>query len=269
MKKSTITIAVVVVLLLIFIPIIHGAIEVKRRVKLEEGESPSLVVSIDDMVSDKQSVIEQSDPVTEPIYDVPVYLENDLIYETNGVFWIGIDCSLFRYQNARQMGTDGILHSFPTTAIRTRDDDSCYLMYKTDTGYSLYLFLSKSKNEMETPYGFPLVIGKVNSIDDFKDIEIGDDMTEVESIDPVTTLYRNMFTDIYHINTIATVNRIEQGCPLTSVYYLKEGILMIEWIMEDDTDYKVHNIIFNDKYEFINLLGETDDYRVLEEDLPA
>ena len=55
MKKSTITIAVVVVLLLIFIPIIHGAIEVKRRVKLEEGESPSLVVSIDDMVSDKQS----------------------------------------------------------------------------------------------------------------------------------------------------------------------------------------------------------------------
>ena len=119
MKKSTITIAVVVVLLLIFIPIIHGAIEVKRRVKLEEGESPSLVVSIDDMVSDKQSVIEQSDPVTEPIYDVPVYLENDLIYETNGVFWIGIDCSLFRYQNARQMGTDGILHSFPTTAIRT------------------------------------------------------------------------------------------------------------------------------------------------------
>ena len=263
---------IISILLCLSIAYILASFPVRKRIKLKKGEDVASSTFVSSVINEHDQshpiTSEQSSPYEYEELLIPVYEEYDLLYDTNGVYWLGIDGALFRYQNAGQMHTDGIIHSYPTEAIRQRDETTRYFIYESDTSKRLYLFFTKNSMDYGTLVGYPMIISQVHSYSDFQSLKQGDDMSKVEEIDDITSCYRYMFDEFYHMNSVGAENRIKDGYPLTSVHYLNDGILMIEWTMDDDTYYKIHDIKYDKDYNYTNMYGETDNYRILDQDLP-
>lgn len=65
-------------------------------------------------------------------------------------------------------------------------------MYDTNAGGRLYVFFSQ-KNLYLFVGGFPLLMKKKLSSEKFASLAVGDGIAEVESVDPVTEVYRQVF----------------------------------------------------------------------------
>ena len=164
--------------------------------------------------------------------------------------------------------TGALLEAYPTSAIRSRDSDTVYFVYETDTGYRLYLFFSY-ENDLDTPVGFPVVVGKALSYRDFKDVAVGDRMEEVEAIDPTASLHKKMILEVFDLVPIAAQRLTEQGYPCTTIHYLKDGILKIEYEMQEDRSLVVSNMVFSKDYQIESANGKVVNYRIEGIDLPT
>ena len=211
----------------------------------------------------------QNDEVEE--LDLPLYEAEELMYNTNGAFYIGRDCAMYRGSVNTRPYTNSILNSFPTEAIRQRDENSMYFIYQSD--FYLYLFFSEENGDpdwdgLNTPIGYPIVIQKMLSYEEFAGVQVGDGVEKLREIDPVIEIYEKMFFDHFTWNTYAAEHHRKNNDPISSVHYLKDGLLKIEYDIMDDTQLVVENIILNENYDLTNLYGETYNYRILPQDLP-
>ena len=199
---------------------------------------------------------------------IPVYIEEELLFKTDGLFFLNRDACFTEGSNARWNYTGVLLDAYPTEAIRSRDSDTVYFVYETDTGYRLYLFFSY-ENDLDTPVGFPVVVGKALSYRDFKDVAVGDRMEEVEAIDPTASLHKKMILEVFDLVPIAAQRLAEQGYPCTTIHYLKDGILKIEYEMQEDRSLVVSNMVFSKDYQIESANGKVVNYKIEDIDLPT
>ncbi|MBQ4607201.1 MAG: hypothetical protein IJB15_10870, partial [Clostridia bacterium] len=212
---------------------------------------------------------ERETEITRGVQDIPVYFEADLFFDTNGLYFINRDSSFWEGQNAKQNYTGDLLRYFPTTAIRDRGDGMLYLMYATETGYRMYLHLS-DYNDYTAPTGFPIIIGEeLLSYADFKELAVGDPIDKVTRIDPVASLIQREITEVWELDPAGSEGLTEWGYPVTTVHYLRDGILKIEYGMQEDLTLFITNMVYNKNYELVNHNGRTVNYWIETVDLPA
>jgi hypothetical protein len=200
--------------------------------------------------------------------NIPVYDEEELFFKTDGSFYINRDACFYDNQNARQNDVRGILLRYPTQAIRERDSDSFYTVYDTDTEYRLFLFFG-SQNNYTTPMGFPVVIKDMLSYSDFSELAIGDPIEDVEVIDTVATVHKNLIINVFQMDPIGSASFAADGYPCTSIHYLTDGILKIEYEMLENRDLIISDIEFSEDYRLTNARGNIIDYKILDIDLPT
>lgn len=200
-------------------------------------------------------------------FNIPVYSETELLFETNGLFYLGRDAGFYYGTNAMQNEAGAILATYPTSAIRLNDNGHVYTIYETDSGYRLFLFFDKNNN-YSIPIGFPVVIKNVLSFSDFSSLDVGDPIEVVEKIDPVATLHKQIITDVWKLEVKGATYFAEQGYPCTSIHYLKDGLLKIEYNMLDNGTLVVSRIELNEGYILTDVLGNEIDYTIDEIDLP-
>ena len=217
-----------------------------------------------------RSVIEENKETNSKtkLNKIPVYIEEELLFKTDGLFYLNRDACFYEGQSDTQNYTGSLLEAYPTTAIRSRDSETIYFVYMTDTGYRLYLFASY-ENNLHTPVGFPVVIGKLLSYDDIKGIKIGDSIEKVEAVDSVATLHKKQILDVWNLEPIAAQAHAENGYPCTTIHYLKDGILKIEYEMQYDQSLVVSNIAFSKDFQIRSANGKVINYKIEDIDLPT
>lgn len=198
---------------------------------------------------------------------IPVYIEEELLFKTNGLFYLNRDACFYEGQNMRQNYTGSLLEAYPTTAIRGRDRDTIYFVYMTDTGYRLYLF-ANYENALQTPVGFPVVIEKLLSYNDFINIKIGDRIEEVEKVDSVASVHKKQILEVWDLDPVAARFLAEDGYPCTTIHYLKDGILKIEYEMQEDQSLVVSNVVFSKDFQIESANGKMINYKIEDVDLP-
>ena len=199
--------------------------------------------------------------------EVPVYYEDELLFNTNGMYYLNRDACFYKGSSFLPNEASAILAAYPTNAIRVRSDGTEYAIYDTDTGYRLYLFFD-SDREIPTTLGFPLVIKDLLSYSDFKDIQIGDSILDVEAVDDVTALYKKTLIDVWEINPEGAAGLAEYGHPCTTIHYLKDGILKIEYTMTTEEGLIVSNMIFDRNFVLTCADGTSVSHKIESIDLP-
>lgn len=119
--------------------------------------------------------------------------------------------------------------------------------------------------------GFPVVINKskILSLRDFKDIQIGDSMEDVEAIDNIVTLYKREIFEKFNFTPIAFENLKKFGTPITTIHYLKDGILAFEYTMTEEQKVLVSGITYYEDYIIKTFDGELTSHKIKDIDLPA
>ena len=199
--------------------------------------------------------------------EIPVYAQDDLLFNQSSEIWLPKDGSIELTLSGLRTGTDGMLVRYPTKAIRSRNDGAKYLIYDMDSGYRLFLFLEKKWDYMGYS-GYPLLIGEIREYKEYKTLSKGDPIETVIKIDPLTKIYKQYILDFWKWEPISAQNSILQNDPLTSMHYLKDGLLKITYTMEEPGQLIIYDIQYSKDRIFKDYLGEPVDYTVLECDLP-
>lgn len=218
------------------------------------AEGKETVASIKDM---------QAIPTDEALSGIPVYDEDDLIF---GFHWLGKDMSPYSYTNTLPNSIAGMLMEYPGGAIRKLDDGRAYLVYDSDKGTRMFIFMDENIGYMAS-VGFPVVIGERLSFADFEGLKPGDTIDDVCGIDPIGELYRDYLERNGFTKTVLD-SYSAHGRPYSSVHYLEDGLLIIEYSMDDSGDLIVSNIVFDEDRKVENVLGREVDYSICETDLP-
>ena len=148
-----------------------------------------------------------------------------------------------------------LLGFYPTEVIRQRDADTFYFVYDTDGG-------------IQSSMGFPILISKMLSHADFAGIQAGGRAEKVRAIDPVMSVYEDMFFNVYKWNSIASESKRKENDLAATIHYLRDGLLKIEYDIVDNNRLVVTDLIFEPNYNLTNLFGKTYHYRILPQDLP-
>lgn len=200
--------------------------------------------------------------------NIPVYNEEDLLFKTDGKFYLNRDFCCYENTNALMTYTGGIMEAYPDPAIREREDGSLYFIYDTDTGYRLFLFFTH-ENDLQTPVGFPTVIKELLSYNDFAGLKVGDPIEDVEAIDSVATLHKKLIVEVWNLDPVGAAGHAKKGYPCTSIHYLSDGILKIEYEMLEGQKLIISNMVFKEDYILKNARGKNINYKIIESDLPA
>ena len=200
--------------------------------------------------------------------NIPVYRYEDMTFVTdNGCrIVVGRDSGYYKgFSGEIYNPAFRIFAVCPTDAIREESEgENVYAVYDTDIGMRMYLFFSKEKNEYLRIDGFPIIMSKVLEYKDFSDINIGDKSSEVDSIDPVTSIY----TQIWDEGPDDILNMfIKEGAGPTSIHLLKDGILKIEYKRIEPGDYEITDIEYNEDFTLTGFDGDTC-YKISELDYP-
>lgn len=132
-----------------------------------------------------------------------------------------------------------------------------YMIFDTDAGVRMYLFISKEKSKNNVD-GFPIIMQKALSYKDFSGIVIGDSINRVGEVDPIMSIY------IHRFNLISDGfldGYTKRGAPPTSVHILKDGVLKVEYKRSADKDYEIVNMTYKNDFILEGLNGKTD-YRI-------
>lgn len=199
---------------------------------------------------------------------IPIYDEEDLFFKTDGLFYLNRDFCFYENQNAHMTYTGALMEAYPDAAIREREDNSLYFVYDTNTGYRLFLFFS-NENALQDPIGFPVVIKNLRPYDDYAMLKIGDSIENVEAIDSVATLHKQLIIDVWDLEPAGAAFHAKNGYPCTGVHYLSDGILKIEYEMLEGQKLIISNMVFSENYILKNALGKNINYRINELDIPT
>lgn len=185
-------------------------------------------------------------PIDEEIEpsSIVYYDEEEIIYNGEG-YVLGQDCDMFMvYSSYVCVHTlSKLVEAYPDPILRDCGNGYLYAMYHTDNDNRLYVFIEKESNlngYMGT-VGFPVLMTERLSYSDFSNIKIGSSIDDVEKVDSVVKLYKN----------------IEEGKNKTTVHLLTDGMLQINYVIVDG-EYRIYEKKF-DK-EFFDI------YRIYEQD---
>ena len=78
-----------------------------------------------------------------------------------------------------------------------------------------------------------------------------------------------MILEVFDLVPIAAQRLAEQGYPCTTIHYLKDGILKIEYEMQEDRSLVVSNMVFSKDYQIESANGKVVNYKIEDIDLPT
>ena len=288
MKKRRMIIALACVLLAAAIGITaYAAVSAKNRTREMQKYDPSCNVhSNTQVVHHRVRKMQKYDPNCKAATDYygyikenekslseqkklvpPVYPEEDLLFDANYIF-LARDFGFYDGLNIGSMTIRPTLAVYPDAAIRERDEHSSYVMYDTDTGYRLYLQLS-DVNRMFLPVGVAVVVKDKLSHDDFSAIQVGDTIAAVEAIDSTATIMRRFVDSATGYDPASVELYDADGYPITTVHYLTDGLLKIEYgQMTENREPVITNIEFSEDYKMTDALGREVNYKIFDNDLP-
>ena len=204
-------------------------------------------------------------PEDEKLENIPVYDAEDLIYK---LYFIGVDNNSFAVLNSRPNSTDGFLTQYPGAALRKFEDGHAYMVYDADNGYRLFIQFGEKYN-YNASYGYPVLIKEQHSYADFEGLKVGDSIDKVCEIDSVGLIYKKLFSEVYCID--AQNARITRECgegPYSSMHYLTDGILRIEYDLDEKMNATIANMVYSPDYVLSGMYDIPVNSRIAEVDLP-
>lgn len=202
-----------------------------------------------------------------PLSDIPVYSEGDLL-SVHSYFRLLFDQRRDSMLDTAETAA-GMYTCYPGAAVRRLEDGRTYFVYDTDTEYRLFALLDTKWATRVLPAGYYVIVKDAHSYSDFAELKIGDGFEAVEEIDSVAGIYRKYLEGMRTpLDKISTEIMNEEGYPVTSVHYLTDGLLLIEYLANDDNELYVNNIRYCEDYRVTNPEGETVNYKLDDIDLP-
>ncbi len=195
---------------------------------------------------------------------IPVYKEEALIYQRgNRGFKLGHDYSWFLKEYEYCTSIFGTLQHRPTEAIR-KNGDMIYLLYDIDTGYRLcvywdtegYCWLDR----------FAVLLGEKMYWKDFSGLKPGDSFDAVNAIDPRAGIQKDAFLAYWVAPQLEAYH--EKGQFFTTIHYLADGLVKIQYEMQKDETFTIAKIEFHDDYMMENAFGVEQSYKLDDRDLP-
>ncbi len=194
---------------------------------------------------------------------IPVYKEEALIFqEGQGGIWFE-DYAIRQNIHGNAPAVYTILRKYPTSAIR-KNGDVVYLLYDTDTGYRICVYLEAATCLRLDQ--FPVIIGEKLCLKDFASLKPGDPFSKVEEIDPGAGVQMGSICTSWF--DVAIDEYYKLGFPLATVHYLEDGLLRIEYDMQKDGGLTIAQIEFHDDYMMENAFGVEQSYKLDDRDLP-
>ena len=194
---------------------------------------------------------------------IPVYAEEDLLYKMS---LLGRDLSIHFATNSRVISVSSVYASCPGAQCRVFEDGHAFMVYDTDSGYRLFLPISQGY-EYTCISGYPVLVKDLLSHADFEGLKVGDSIDAVCAIDSVGEVYKKILED-ENFNSVYTENMKKSGRPFASMHYLTDGILRIDYVMDDERNVTVDNMVYSPDYMINDCLGNHVNYRIAEADLP-
>ncbi|MBR6429553.1 MAG: hypothetical protein IKS43_07855 [Clostridia bacterium] len=204
-------------------------------------------------------------PEDERLENIPVYDADDLLFKLN---FIGKDNNADATTNIRFNSTESFLAHYPGAALRKFEDGHAYMVYDADNGYRLFIQFGE-KYGYSASYGYPVVIKEQHSCADFEGLKVGDSIDKVCEIDSVGLIYKKLFSEVYCID--AQNARITRECgegPYSSMHYLTDGILRIEYDFDEKMNATIANMVYSPDYVLSGMYDIPVNYRIAEVDLP-
>ena len=197
-------------------------------------------------------------------------LNNDTPYDELITKEIDIHAFLSKYANAHLYITlpfiGDVDEEFPIECLRKNDADYFYTIYKVKQGGLLYAFYYTSEYYIQYSWDYYYVVKPVNK-SDFKTIEIGSTIEDVEEIDPATTAYKR---HIIEYTESLPRSDLAYGTCMTR-HYLADGSYRIYYEMKDGQFFVTNITYYPYNYDEIEDYGfERTDWHILPQDyLPA
>ncbi|MFA5676071.1 MAG: hypothetical protein WDA65_06065 [Christensenellales bacterium] len=170
---------------------------------------------------------------------VPCYAENELLFNNQGCFNLGIDAGINIALGFRTDFLERTVKMYPNPLVR-ENDDYFYLVYDTENENRLFLFYSKEKSNGLFLDAYPIIMKEKLTYGDFMAIKVGDGIEKVGSVDQIIPLYIeafNLMPDAYYEK-----NKKDGAC-FSSLHLLSDGILKIDYSRKGE-DYIIDDITY-------------------------
>ena len=191
--------------------------------------------------------------------DIPVYPDDKLLLN-NFIVQIGEDACQFSLFAEFPNKLDYVYELYPTKALRKASTGEEYIIYESQSGYREYVFLKHwEESGITVTNGFPIVVGELLPYKAFEQLKVGDTIDSVEEIDPIAVFTKRRFE--YCAPNVAASNA-KLGYPITSIHYLSDGLLKIEYEMLEDSSLVISNMVYSPDYTLKHTVGEVINYRI-------
>ena len=208
-----------------------------------------------------------SDPAIKKL-DIPVYPDDKLLLN-NFIVQIGEDACQFSRFAEFPNKLDYVYELYPTKALRKASTGEEYLIYESQSGYREYVFLKHwEESGLTVTNGFPIVVGELLPYKAFEQLKVGDTIESVGKIDPVAELYKQKMIEVHGYVPESAASSAARGYPITSIHYLSDGLLKIEYEMLEDGSLVISNMVYSPDYTLKHTVGEVINYRIEPIDLP-
>lgn len=195
--------------------------------------------------------------------ETPVYYGEELFFYWADYFGLGRDSGWLNRSDVAPHVAE-LLRSFPDAAFRKLPNSGGVLMWDSDAGVRMYMFLSPKG--YARPSGFSVLIAEKHEYADFSGLKPGDGVDAVSAIDPVGEIYGELF-EILGRDSLN--ERAEAaGFPMSSIHYLTDGILLIEYKRNAEGEPVIDSLTYSEDYKLTNAFGLTTEYTILPADLP-
>ncbi len=255
MKKALLNISAIIFFLLIFVACSKD-VDKSRNIAQKSTNEPNSRTDISLRYDNeeggifysteeyRQYVINHLSDFDSSSLQIPVYYEEQIIYDNLSGIVAGLD-PMYYYYMSHSTGTFySLLYHFPNTAIRKNDNGYAYSIYDTESDTRIFTFLSIFEDGKfrvdRSALGGLILMKKTLEYENFKTIENGDGIEVVAEIDSVIPLYRKSFDLISrHIKA--------EEYQLFSIHILKDGV--IKFIYEKkDNNYVIKDFIYNKNF---------------------
>jgi hypothetical protein len=123
-----------------------------------------------------------------------------------------------------------------------------YAFLDTESGYRVY-YPYKYFGKNIYMIGCPMIIKDVHSYSEFTSLKIGDPIDAVNEIDPAAGLVKMIAEkESSTITPERAAQWQEQGFPYMSCHYLTDGILRINYTMDENGELFIYDMVYSEDY---------------------
>lgn len=194
-----------------------------------------------------------------PLENIPIYFEDDLV-SNDFLYMFGLGLDSGKVLNNTMFNSGELcLSYFREAAFRKLKDGRLFMIFDLDSGNRVFIQLGR----YNWVKGHALIVSFVNEYSSFSSLKPGASIDKVIEIDRNAIVYKHI-ADSYAPGRLEDFKNNEEV--FTSLHYLSDGILKIEYAVNEDNELVVSSIEYSKNYQLPDCNGEMVDYRLCEVD---